>query len=150
MRTFVSLLVVVLWFMPSLAWGQDYVRYRLPPGRRLTVSGETFQGFNLGEYRELLHMDNDLRELTATHDLDLARISALTVTTAELRSALGVCNAQVHLLDADRSRITALWEEENRLRIAAEEANDWVWVPWTLAGGFAIATVVLGIIVGIQ
>lgn len=150
MRAFASSLIFFVLFFPTVVHGQEYLRYRLPQGRRLTVSGETYQGFNLGEYRELLHMDNDLRELTATHALDLNRIDELTSATVSLRAALEAANRQVAILEDERTRLTSLWEEENRLRIEAEEAPDWSWIPWTLAGGFAISTIVLAIIVGIQ
>jgi hypothetical protein len=95
-------------------------------------------------------MDEDLRQLTAVHDTDLARIAAMTLAATELRSSLEACNAELPVLQGERDRLTALWEEENRRRHDAENAPDLSWIPWAIAGGFAISTIVLAIIVGVQ
>lgn len=150
MRGFISLLVFLIVCIPATASGQEYTRYRLPEGRRLTVAGQTYQGFDLSEYRELLHMDADLLALTTAHQLDIVRMTELTVASAELQQALNLCNNQVGALAGERDRITALLTEENRRRHEAENAPDLSWIPWAIAGGFAISTVVLAIIVGIQ
>lgn len=150
MRILAVLIALLMLAMPALAHGQEYVRFRLPAGHRCTVAAETYQCFNLGEYTELLHIDEDLRHLTELHALDLARIEALTQASDELRLSLTSVRANVETLEADRIRLTRMWEEENRLRHEAENRPEWDWVPWTIAGGFAIATLVLGIIVGVQ
>jgi hypothetical protein len=149
MRVFVSFLILFTLLTPS-ASAQEYVRFRLPDGRRLTVAGEIFQGFNLGEYTELLRMDEDLRNLTAVHVTDLARIEELTTATAEWRSAVDACNSSLEISQIERERLLRQLEEENRRRHEAENAPNLSWIPWTLAGGFAISTAVLALIVGLQ
>lgn len=149
MRVFVSFLILFTLLTPS-ASAQEYVRFRLPDGRRLTVAGEIFQGFNLGEYTELLRMDEDLRNLTALHVTDLARIEELTTATAEWRSAVDACNSSLEISQIERERLLRQLEEENRRRHEAENAPNLSWIPWTLAGGFAISTAVLALIVGLQ
>lgn len=149
MRVFVSFLILFA-LLTSSASAQEYVRFRLPDGRRLTVAGEIFQGFNLGEYTELLRMDEDLRNLTALHVTDLARIEELTTATAEWRSAVDACNSSLEISQIERERLLRQLEEENRRRHEAENAPNFSWIPWTLAGGFAISTAVLALIVGLQ
>jgi hypothetical protein len=149
MRVFVSFLILFA-LLTSSASAQEYVRFRLPDGRRLTVAGEIFQGFNLGEYTELLRMDEDLRNLTAVHVTDLARIEELTTATAEWRSAVDACNSSLEISQIERERLLRQLEEENRRRHEAENAPNLSWIPWTLAGGFAISTAVLALIVGLQ
>lgn len=150
MRWFATALLLVLMFLPSMAASQEYVRYRLPAGHRCTVAAETYQCFNLGEYVELLHLDDDLRHLTEVHVADVARVEALTTASTELQLALDTANSSLTVLEAERVRLEALWAEENRLRNEAENRPDWSWIPWTLAGGFAIATLVLGLVVGVN
>jgi len=144
-----SLCLVVTLFLASSVHAQDYVRFRLPQGTRLTVSGHTYQGFDLGEYRELLLMDEDLRYLTALHATDSTRILELTTASNEFRLALASCESQVITLSAERTRLTDLWREENRLRHVAEE-HPWAWVPWGIAGAFLVSTITLGIVLGLQ
>lgn len=148
MRYLIIVALVIL--LPSVAVGQEYERYRLPLGRRCSVATDTFQCFNLDEYRELLLMDEDLRYLNGLHSADIERIVVLTHASDELTASLEAANSSLSLLEAERLRLNALWEEENRLRHEAENRPDWNWIPWTLAGGFAIATAVLAIIVGVQ
>lgn len=150
MRYLAVLVAFLCVFTPAVAAGQEYTRFRLPEGRRCTVAGATYQCFDLGEYTELLHIDEDLRHLTELHTADLARIEALTHASDELRLSLDATRSSVETLEAERLRLTNMWEEENRLRHEAENRPDWSWIPWTLAGGFAIATLVLGIVVGVQ
>lgn len=150
MRYLAVVMAFLIVFSPAVAAGQDYVRFRLPEGHRCTVAAETYQCFDLGEYTELLHIDEDLRHLTELHAADLARIEALSHAADELRLSLDLTRANVETLEAERTRLTHLWEEENRLRHEAENRPSLDWIPWTLAGGFAIATLVLGIVIGVQ
>lgn len=151
MRTLsrISILFVFLLLCTTAVHAQDYVRFRLPLGTRLTVAGETYQGFNLGEYRALLVMDEDLRELTTLQGINTARITSLATAATEYQLAVTGCETQVSILAAERVRLTALWTEENRLRNLAESSS-WSWLPWTLAGVFLVSTVTLALVVGLQ
>lgn len=151
MKTFTAAIVlVVILLLPSAALGQEYVRFRLPEGRRCTVAAEQYQCFNLGEYTELLHMDEDLRHITDLHANDLARIDSLVHATDALNDAIGAANRSRAILEAENARLSSALQEELRLRQDAEAAPDWAWVPWAIAGGLAISTLVLGLIVGLS
>lgn len=150
MRAFVNFLIFLAVLTPSVASGQTYTRYRLPAGVRLSVASRTYQAYTLGEYRELLQIDEDLHNLTELHDADLARITALETASTELRQALTACSDQLPILETERTRLTNLWQEESRRRHELEQASSWQWVPWAIAGGFFISTVVLSVIVGVS
>jgi len=149
MRTFAKILGFLLLFIPSIASAQTYTRYRLPAGTRLTVSGSTYQGFNLGEYQQLLQMDEDLRHLTDVTTAAASQIADLTTASTQFQRALTACVERATMLQADRVRLTGMWEEESRKRREAEQHNSWEWLPWSLAGGFLVSTVVLGLVVGL-
>lgn len=150
MRAIIVSLVLFICLVPAVAEGQTYDRFRLPEGRRCSVAAEVYQCYNLGEYRELLHIDEDLRHLTELHATDLERIAALTEASTELRLSLEATQANVTLLEAERVRLREMWTEENRLRREAENRPTWDWLPWTLTAVFAIATLILAIVVGVQ
>ncbi len=145
------ILVFLLISMPAVAVGQDTItRFRLPAGHRCTESGQTYQCFDLGEYTELLHMDVDLHDLTDSHAADIVRVAALTGESSELHLALTDAAAQVTLLGTERTRLTTLWQDADRQLREAQNRPDWSWIPWSLAAAFAVTTLVLGLIVGLQ
>ncbi|HEY8542913.1 MAG TPA: hypothetical protein VIL29_11055 [Pseudothermotoga sp.] len=150
MKRCIATLLTVMMLLPNLVVAQDYTRFRLPEGRRCTVAAQTYQCFDLGEYSDLLRMDEDLRYLTQAHAIDLQRIEALTTASEELRLALDSAQNQIEILTDERERLTTMWQEENRLRHEAENQTDWSWIPWTLTGVLAVSTVILAIIVGVQ
>lgn len=126
------LIVLLVLGVASLVQGQDYQRYRLPAGTRITTNGETYQAFNLGEYRDLLLMDADLQRLELTEMATQQQLSSLRTAAAEYQQALAAVDSQVVTLQAERTRLTNLWQEENRLRHLAENGTSWSWIPWTL------------------
>lgn len=145
----IIVLTFVLWIFPSLVTAQDYHRHRLPLGTRLTVNGQTYQGFVINEYQELLRMDADLKYYTNLHIVHEARSLELHVAVDELKLALGSSDNEVRLLQLERTRLTDLWSEENRLRHTAENSTSWSWLPWTLTGVLGIVTTILIIILGV-
>lgn len=152
MLRFASLFMVIfLWVAPVAAQDEDvYSRYRLPESTQVQIRGERHQAFNLGGYKELLRMDNDLRNLTLWHAVDEQRIARLEEAGAQYTLALDEANLALEATELDRQRMYLLWEEENQRRQELENAPDYSWIPWTLAGGLAVSTLVLALIVGVQ
>lgn len=150
MLRFVSLFMVIFLFAAPAAAQDTYTRYRLPDSVSVQLDGERHQAFNLGGYTELLRMDNDLRKLTLWHVVDEQRIARLEEAGAQYTLALDAANLALEDTEADRQRIYLLWEEENRRRQELENAPDYSWIPWTLAGGLAVSTLVLALVVGVQ
>jgi hypothetical protein len=151
MRALINITVVLLiCLVPSTLAAQQYTRFRLPEGTRLTVNGTTYQGFTLTEYTELLRIDEDLSYLTQRTENLTNQITALTNSSTHLRLAITLCDDQKQILFNERLRVSILLREENRLRLEAENATSWNWIPWSLAAGLAITTTILGIILGVQ
>lgn len=137
------LIILTIVLIPcGYAHAQDYQRFRLPEGTRLIVNGVTYQGYTLGEYVELLHMDEDLRYLTQVTAEDVNKINELTVAVAQLQAAQASSTQEIDVLKAERQRLLAMWTQENAARHAAEERGPDLF-PWFLAAGFGISTVVL-------
>ncbi|NJL54368.1 hypothetical protein HC928_03655 [bacterium] len=143
------LLVLVLVLVAPPVHAQTYERFRLPEGTRLVVRGETYQGFDLGEYRELLHMDEDLRQFSERLIVLQNQVTELSQAATSLTQALRVSQSSIELLEEERTRLTELWEDENRRRHQAENRPEWDWIPWTLSAVLAAAVVVLSIVVGV-
>lgn len=151
MRALINITVVLLiCLVPSTLAAQQYTRFRLPEGTRLAVNGTTYQGFTLTEYTELLRIDEDLSYLTQHTENLTNQITALTNSSTHLRLAITLCDDQKQILFNERLRVSRLLREENRLRLEAENATSWNWIPWSLAAGLAITTTILGIILGVQ
>jgi len=147
-----ALLVVVMLFgAPGMAMAQDTItRFRLPAGIRCQSSGQTYQCFNLGEYQALLQIDEDLRFLTNAHTADLAQIAALSHASDELHLSLDAATSQITTLTAERTRLTQQWEQADAALRQAQNQPDWSWIPWSLAAAFAVTTIVLGLILGLE
>lgn len=124
--------------------------YRLPEGRRCRVGGETFQCYNLEEYKELLRMDIDLRFYEEAYPNALERINSLELIVTDLQIALDAANRQIDTLQLERDRLFNKWKKENKLRLEAENkpmiGN---WFAWGLAAVEAVAILTLGLIVGL-
>ena len=148
---FVSILMCwLLVLQTNVVFSQTYERYRLPAGSRLTVGTQTYQGFNLGEYQELLRMDADLRHLTALTGLLTSQNQALQQTITALRGTAELDATSIQLLTTDRDRLREQWQRERDLRLELENRPDWSWLGWVVAGAFAVATIVLAFVVGVQ
>lgn len=145
------LVVIMVLSTASLAAGQETItRFRLPPGIRCQQSGQTYQCFNLGEFQALLQIDEDLRFLTETHTADLAQIAALTHADDELHLSLDAATSQITTLTSERARLTQQWQEADQALREAQNRPDWSWIPWSLAAAFAVTTIVLGLILGLE
>lgn len=144
-----TLIVLILCVVCSTATAQ-YERFRLPEGTRLVYQDETYQAFNLGEYQELLHMDNDLRHFTQLLGEREQQIQQLTIAVENLQRAVALSEEVIAVLQEDRAELQSMWEEENRLRHIAEQAPDGAWVPWAISGVLAAAVVALGIAIGVM
>lgn len=127
-----------------------YERYRLPEGRRCIVDGVTYQCFALDEYVELLEMDVDLRFYDEAYPQANQRISLLEESEAQLRLALESAESEIQILEEERTRLINNWQEENRLRLEAENRPDLgSWIAWGLAAVEAVAVVILSVVLGV-
>jgi hypothetical protein len=113
---------------------ETYEPYRLPEGRRCTSGGETYQCFNLEEYIQLLQIDADLRFFELSFINAQEQIVRYERIQIQLQLALDAASTQIDTLQVERTRLLGLWQEENRLRLEAENRPLWgSWIAWGLA-----------------
>lgn len=124
MRLVIVILTLVLMSCAGSASAQDISRYRLPEGRIVDSSGQTYMAFDLGEYAELLRMDVDLRVATETVELADRALAEYEETVVELRAAVEAGSTAIDILQDERARLLRMWQEENRLRHEAENSVD--------------------------
>jgi len=119
----------------------------LPRGKPCEVDGERFQCFTLDEMKELLTFENELRFYETSYPQLFSKVSLLEDENSQLKTQLLSTENQVTVLKGERERIYLKWEEENRLRLKAENkpkfGNP---IAWGIAGGEAAA--ILGLILG--
>lgn len=127
-----------------------YTRYRLPEGRRCVVGGETFQCFDLAEYRTLLEMDVDLQFYDEAYPVAQATIATFEGIERDLRVALDATHSEIVTLSSERDRLYDRWVEENRLRLEAENRPMLgSFLGWGLAAAGAVAVFVLSLVIGL-
>jgi hypothetical protein len=66
MKRVISIILCLLFCNTVFAQEEVYKRYKLPIGTRVEDSEQSYQCFNLGEYKLLLKMDSDLRKADNT------------------------------------------------------------------------------------
>lgn len=147
------MLALALMFAPMAAYAQPPVdqpetthvqRYHLPDGMRWNIHGETYQCFDLDEYRALLRMDQDLRAAEILIPNLEARVTSYGNAAQQLQIALDLANEEIEVFQRERVRLTEQWTEENRLRLEAENRpiiGDWF--GWGFAAVEAIALAIL-------
>lgn len=121
-------------------------QYTLPVGRRCEVNGETFRCFNLEEYRTLLLMNNDLQYYYSAYPLLELQVIELTQAVNELDSAFRMAEEQIELLQAERTRLFEKWQEENALRLQAQnKPNTSAMIGWAVALVELVIIAVMGV-----
>lgn len=138
------LLVLVVWLATCGMVEAQYTPYRLPEHVTVQVDGERHEAFNLGGFRDLLSMDEDLRHLEAEVPRLQAILANCEAQTTALLQVADIRLQDIGTLTTERDRLQRMWEEENRLRLEAEHAPDiGSWFGWALAAALGVATVVL-------
>lgn len=107
----------------------DIARKQLPEGRRITLTGGTYQAFNLDEYKKLLELGFDFYICGETGKIkdgmlnDYEKDIELYRLTAEKSTKL------VDMLKKERDKLFEDWKDENNRRLEAELQVESVW-PW--------------------
>jgi hypothetical protein len=119
MRTL--LVGLFLFILPSFAFAQEsYTVYKLPLGRRVVTAQDTYQCYNLGEYKTLLLLDEDLR---AGDELIEDGKKALE----ELASQKTLFTQRVKLAEEESSKLSIRLDEKQKaledLAVKFEEQN---------------------------
>ncbi len=156
LKRWLSILIsVVFLFSVTPALAQDttsvYSAYRLPEGK-FVVSEEdkdTYMGYTIGQFKDLLRIDNDLRLAEGTVDQNKVTIKLQDMQLEYMDKALDYSNKNVELLTKDRERITNLRTADNKRMHKAENRpvinlNTWMVVI------IVVETVALGVILAIS
>lgn len=143
--------ILVSLFACSIGFADPITLYRLPKGKRLQVSGETYQGYTLEEMKVLLLMDTDLRAF----EIEIPKLKQIEIDKQKIIEAkdkiISAKDTQLVLLQTDRDRITKKWTEENKLRHECENKPKFgSWIAWGTAGVLAAIALGFGIAYGID
>ncbi len=156
LKRWLSILIsVVFLFSVTPVLAQDttsvYNTYRLPEGK-FVVSEEdkdTYMGYTIGQFKDLLRIDNDLRLADGTVEQNKVTINLQDQQLEYMDKALDYSNKNVELLTKDRERITKLRTADNKRMHKAENRpvinlNTWMVVI------IVVETVALGVILAIS
>ena len=112
----------------------------LPLGRKITVDHDgTFKCFDLPEWKLALSLDDELHRaspkivlMEEKLDLQTEQIAGLTTIRISLKNDLDLAKGEV-------SKMTGMWEEENKARHLAEASRD-TWRTIAFAAGGVVIT----------
>ncbi len=139
-----SLLILCI---TTKATAQEYHRYRLPPGSRCGNS----QCFSLTEYQDLLRMDSDLRFAISHSEQLRLQVDTLSAAVVDLQNGFMASQTNADLMRQERDRLLERWESAQvELNSVNNQTDIMEIIAWALAGGFAVTTLVLGLIVGVS
>lgn len=120
---------------------------KLPSGMPCEVDGTRYQCFTLDEMKELLMLENELRYFETNYINMFKKVSLLEDENRLLKGQLFSAEDQIALLKSERERIYLKWEEENKLRLEAEnKSNFGNPIAWGIVG--VEASVIIGLILG--
>jgi len=145
MKRFLAVLLsAVIFLTPVIVSAQPSARF--PDSVQLQVDGEIYRGFNLENFRALLHLDLDLQQALTNLEDQRGLAAALDLQVQDLRLAQTLTQESLTVLSADRERIYDLWEEQNRLLHECEsKPRLFGALGWTVAA--ILAVVLSGVII---
>lgn len=119
---------------------------KIPLGKPCQVDGERFQCFTLDEMKELLMLEQELRYFETSY-IDMFKKVDLLEQQVQLQEVqIFELEEQKLILKGERDRLYSKWENENRLRLEAENkpkfGNP---IAWGLAGTFLLSTIGLSL-----
>jgi hypothetical protein len=118
---------------------------KLPSGIPCEVDGTRYQCFTLDEMKELLMLENELRYFETNYIQMFKKVSLLEGENRLLKGQVFSLGEDNDLLKLDRERIFLKWEEENKLRLEAEnKPNFGNPIAWGIVG--VEASVIIGLI----
>jgi len=119
---------------------------KIPTGKPCTVKGERYQCFTLDEMKELLLLDQELTHFETQYINMFKKVSLLENQLKLKDVQIYELEDQKLVLKGERDRLYSKWEEENRLRLKAENkpkfGNP---IAWGLAGTFLLSTIGLSL-----
>lgn len=140
------LLVISFLAAPTAAQDTEEPPYRLAESRTVYHEGSRYECFDLEGYVGLLRLDTDHFHLSEQHLILEAQFEhQRLVVDALLRTEMYYTN-QLTILNDERSRLQEMWQEENRLRLEAENTPSLsTKIGWGLAITFGVISVGLSV-----
>lgn len=124
---------------------------KLPIGIPCEVEGRRYRCFTLNEMKELFIMENELRYFKTNYTNMFDKNLVLEQEIVQWELKFDASEEQNVFLTEDRERITLKWEEENRLRLKAENTPKFGNpLAWGLAGTFLLSTIALSLYVSLR
>ncbi len=154
LKRWLSILIsVVFLFSVTPALAQDttsiYNTYRLPEGK-FVVSKEdedTYMGYTIGQFKDLLRIDNDLRLADGILEQNKVIMQSQDKQLGFMDRALDYSDKNVELLIKDRDRITKLRTADNK-RMHKAEQKPFISVNGWLVGIAVVETVFIIVLIG--
>jgi len=119
---------------------------KIPLGKPCEVDGERFQCFTLDEMKSLLEFEAELRYFETSYIKIFKKVDLLEQQVQLKDVQIFELEEQKLVLKGERDRLYSKWEEENRLRLEAENkpkfGNP---IAWGLAGTFLLSTIGLSL-----
>lgn len=125
----------------------------LPQGKRITAGDPPaeLQCYDLGGFKDLLKLDVNYASLLKEQKLLNSKIEAFGYMVDNLYDAVENQKTALKASEQQSDHLYKMWQEENLKRHRAENApKPSTWIGWSVAGAFAVSTLVLGLIVVVK
>lgn len=121
-----------------------------PSHTTIVQNGTRFEGFDLGGFKKLLTLDEDLFFAQQRISQLQALNTSCQATHEALQSALIAVSGQLTIVSADRARLYNEWQRENAARHQAEnKPRLGTWLGWSLGSGALVVVIVETILLGL-
>ena len=116
----------------------------IPKGQRCVSEGETFQCFDLDDYKELLKADVRYVKCLEHNRIFETKEQKTKIQIFNLKKAIEIQEERTRNVEEYSNQLYILWLEENKKRHEAENEPQYgSWVLWATTGTFAVTTAVL-------
>ena len=139
----------VTWAQPKSAPASQPVLRSLPAGQMVEVKKEKLKGFNLEEFKVILHIYTDYRVWGVQLPKMQLQINDLTRLSQNQTYQLGLRAEEVKIYQQERKLLTEKYLNENKLRHQCEnKPNFGSWIAWGSAAAMGlVAAVLAGILI---
>jgi len=134
----------IAWAQPTSAPASQPVLRTLPAGQMVDVKKEKLKGFNLEEFKVILHIYTDYRVWGVQLPKMQLQIDDLTKLSQNQTYQLGLRAEEVKIYQQERKLLTEKYLNENKLRHLCEnKPNFGSWIAWGSAAAMGIVAAVL-------
>jgi hypothetical protein len=122
--------------------------YRIGESRTVHHGGARYECFDLPSYLDLLRLDVDFHYLDRLYPIARQRIEEQEGVIAALLRIEVYYTEQLTILRDERDRLVERWEEENRLRLEAENTPSFIaMLGWGVTLVLAVVSAALTVVI---